>query len=312
MKTFSGRPFSSSMTRRVLSIAATAAAIFVTNNALADEAPAATNAAESVEQPKSDTSVEASAPTTVEPAPAPAAETVTPAPAVEAPATVEAPALVVAPAPVFEAPRFAPMTMAPAQQDRPLEAPHASSKKDESFRVGAMVGVGFPRPFAAEGFVKIKKIVGVGFEYSFMPNANVMGTEISFHGVAADLRVFPLKGGLFVGVRGGKQWLSTRTTITASVNGVPGVGGTYVESMNAETMFVNPRIGYLKTFDNGITLGFDAGVQIPVNPSYTRESDAARSGIKAGEADKAYASVANTLGNKTIPTIDLLRVGFLF
>jgi hypothetical protein len=198
------------------------------------------------------------------------------------------------------------------QEDRPLEAPKSSSSKDETFRLGGLVGVGYPRPFSAEGFVKVKKLVGVGFEYGFMPDANVMGTNISFHGVAADLRLFPLKGGFFVGVRGGKQWLSTRTTISASVNGVKNAGGTYNESMSAETMFVNPRIGYLKTWDNGITLGFDAGVQIPVSPSYTRDSDAARAGIKAGSADNAYLTIANALGNKTTPTIDLLRVGFLF
>lgn len=316
MKTLFGRPFSSSMTRRVLSIAATAAALLVTNNALADETPAAPAATETVEQPETsaaptatETTETPAAPavesTPVEPAPVEAAP-VEPAPVEPAPALPPAPVVETAPAPVvapaFEAPRFAPLAM--IQQDRPLEAQTSGSKQDESFRVGGMVGVGFPRPFAVEGFVKVKKIVGVGFEYSFLPDTSVAGTDISFKGMAVDARVFPFKGGLFVGVRGGKQWLSTRSTVQAGP-------GRYTEAMSAETAFINPRVGYLKTWENGITIGIDVGVQIPINPSYSRDSDLAKNGIKS-EADKTYASVANTLGNKTTPTIDLLRVGFLF
>lgn len=317
MKTFSGRPFSSVMTRRVLSIAATTAALLVTQTALADETPAT----ESVEPPKTEVPA-----TTTAPAAEPSAEVAEPtAPSTEPtvtsePASIPAPAPAPAPepdpepeavpppapapAPVVEAPRFVgPVAYGPPS-DRPVEASKSSEKNDETFRVGGLFGVGFPRPFAVEGFVKVKKVVGVGFEYSFLPDVSVAGTDVSFKGMAVDARVFPFKGGFFVGVRGGKQWFSTRSSVQAGP-------AKYGEAMSAETAFVNPRIGFLKTWESGITVGIDAGVQIPVSPSYSRESDLAKAGIKS-EADKTYASIAGTIGNRATPTVDLLRVGFLF
>lgn len=307
MKSLSSRPFSCfQMTRRALSIAATAAALLATNNAFADETA-------SVEQPKSDaSSAVESTPVTVVAAPEGADGSVVYAPL--APPVVEEPVEVPAPVapvtmPAFNAPRFAPMTM---QQDRPLEAPAVDGKKNESFRIGGMVGVGFPRPFAAEGFVKIKQVIGVGVEYSFLPNTSIASTDIRFKGIALDVRVFPFKGGVFVGLRGGKQWLDTRTTVATGATNVPGVAPKYNEAMSAETFFLNPRIGYLKTFENGITVGLDAGIQLPISPSYTRDSEAARAGYGDTDAEKTLRTVANTLGNKTTPTIDLLRVGFLF
>lgn len=292
MKKFSGRPFCFGM-RQVLSLAAAATALCLTTTAFADEPPAApepTPVAEPTPAPEP----------VVEPTPAPVAEPA-PAPVVEA-----APAPV--PAPFASMPRFESPSLGIApQKDVTAAPPKEQPASTETVRVGGMLGVGFPRPFAVEGFVKIKRVVGIGAEYSFMPNATFMGTDVKFNGVAADLRVFPFKGAFFVGVRGGRQWLDAKTTVT--LNG--GALGSINESMAASTWFVNPRVGFLKTFDNGITVGIDAGVQIPISPSYERSSDTSRFGVDTG-VDKALLTVANTLGNKTTPTVDLLRVGFLF
>lgn len=190
-------------------------------------------------------------------------------------------------------------------------APDLSSDRDrvgagsnESLRVGAMVGVGFPRPLAVEGVVKIREVVALGAEYSFMPTMTLAGAETSFKGMAVDARVFPFKNALFIGVRGGRQWLEARMTMS-------GRGVSSTESIEAATWFINPRIGVLHTWKSGVTVGIDAGVQIPVSPSFTRSGAAADAGL-SGEADRQMAAVANVLGNKTTPTIDLLRVGFLF
>jgi hypothetical protein len=52
----------------------------------------------------------------------------------------------------------------------------------------------------------------------------------------------------------------------------------------------------------------DAGVQVPTHPSLTTTLPA---GLP-GQVDSTVASIASTFGNETTPTIDLLRVGFLF
>lgn len=196
-----------------------------------------------------------------------------------------------------------------ADGDRPLESPTSSSAgSKEKIRVGALAGVGFPRPFAIEGFAKVHKVVGFGVEYSFLPKMNMFGADTSFGAVAADVRVFPFKNGLFIGLRGGHQWLASRVTISGG-GGVSASSSR--ESMEASTWFVNPRLGVLHTFDSGVTVGIDVGVQIPIAPSYSRSGAIAGAGL-TNETDKTLAGVADALGNKTTPTIDVLRVGFMF
>ena len=179
--------------------------------------------------------------------------------------------------------------------------------RTEHFRIGPLVGLGFPRPFAIEGFAKVEKLVGVGVEYSFLPRMHVSNVDASFSALAADLRVFPFKGAFFIGARAGRQWLDARANLSA------GQLGSFTETMAASTWFVNPRAGFLHTFESGITLGVDAGVQVPIAPSYERTGRATDTGFAAQSGiDGTLVAVANALGNSTTPTLDLLRLGFLF
>ncbi len=191
------------------------------------------------------------------------------------------------------------MSPAPVDVDRP------ASGRSERLRIGALAGVGFPRPLSIEAFAKVDRIVGLGVEYSFLPRTSLGGAEVGFKGIAADLRVFPFKNSFFIGARIGRQWLDAQATLGQ------GQAGSFTESMEAATWFVNPRIGVLHTFKGGVTVGMDAGVQIPVGASYSRAGRATDAGIKT-DADPMLETVAAVLGNKTTPTVDLLRVGFLF
>jgi hypothetical protein len=202
--------------------------------------------------------------------------------------------------PAVEPPRFvAPSLGSPVDADAKIEA-----DRRDRVRVGALLGVGFPRPLAVEGFVKINRRVGIGAEYSFLPRANLFGADTSFKAAAADLRIFPFENGFFFGLRGGRQWLDA--TATASF-----AGQSATESMSASTWFVNPRLGFLHTFESGITVGLDAGVQVPIAPEYTRVASPAPAGAE-NDASEMLRTAANVLGNKTTPTVDLLRVGFVF
>jgi hypothetical protein len=222
-------------------------------------------------------------------------EPVASSPAVEMPsATVFASS-----APVVTPSLVAPSLGTPVDTDAKVEG-----DRRDKVRVGALVGVGFPRPLAVEGFVKINRRVGIGAEYSFLPRANLFGADTSFKAAAADLRIFPFKNGFFVGLRGGRQWLDA--TATASF-----AGQSATESMSASTWFVNPRLGFLHTFESGITIGLDAGVQVPIAPEYTRVASPAIAGAE-NDASEMLRTAANVLGNKTTPTVDLLRVGFVF
>ncbi len=184
----------------------------------------------------------------------------------------------------------------------------ARTSDADRLHLGPLVGVGFPRPLAIEGFARVSRYVGVGVEYSFLPRVDLFGASTSFKAAAADLRIFPFKNSFFIGMRVGRQWLDAKATATLAAGGS---STELTESMDASTWFVNPRVGFLHRFDSGITLGVDAGVQLPIAPTFTRAGPATSAGLTS-ETDRVLARVAGALGNDVTPTIDLLRVGFLF
>jgi hypothetical protein len=195
-----------------------------------------------------------------------------------------------------------------AGRDSTASAPNASSSSADSekktsgvlgpVRLGAFGGVGFPRPFSIEGMVKIGDVVGIGLEYSALPQLTVSGVSASLSAVDAEIRVFPLRNGFFFGVAAGHQQLS------ASATGTVPTLGTITEQLSAESWFVNPRIGFLWTLRWGLTIGMDAGAQIPITSSVS-------STIPTELASNANA-IARVFNGDVLPTVTLLRLGFLF
>ena len=189
-------------------------------------------------------------------------------------------------------------------QDRPnaREGEDKEWEDHDHVRVGALLGLGFPRPLALEGLVKIERTLGLGFEASMMPPLKIGAFEGSFWGVAGDLRVFPFQGAFFLGLRAGYQRM--KATATASLP----IVGSLSESAIAETWFVNPRMGFLWTLRSGFTVGLDVGVQVPIKKSFVDTlPDGTPTDVRSSMED-----VAKTFGHAVVPTVDLLRVGFLF
>jgi hypothetical protein len=190
---------------------------------------------------------------------------------------------------------------ASSSADRPARP--RSNDDTDALRLGAVAGIGFPHPLAIEGLVKVDRVLALGLEYSFMPTTTFSGVESRAWALAADARVFPFRNGFFIGVRGGRQVLDANTTV--AVGGL----GSVTESARAEAWFINPRVGFLWTWRSGFTAGIDAGVQLPINATLTTTLP---SGLAGGQIDQTIASVANAFGNGVTPTVDLLRLGFLF
>lgn len=167
-------------------------------------------------------------------------------------------------------------------------------------RVGALAGAGFPRPLAFEGVVKVGKAATLGAEYSLLPAMTIAGVRTSFWALAATARVFPFGGPFFVGLRGGKQHLEGDTSLE-----VPTYGAIR-EAMSADTWFVNPHVGLLWTWSPGFTFAVDAGAQIPI--AWTSAST-----LPPGiTATQTLDDIVHTMGGRVIPTVDLLRAGWLF
>jgi hypothetical protein len=182
-----------------------------------------------------------------------------------------------------------------AQSDTP-----EIKRRPKPVSAGAFGGLGFPRPLTVEGMVRIDDVVGLGVEYSVLPTLTISGVETTFWALAGDARVFPFRNAFFIGVAAGHQRLGAHAS--SAVTGPMAV--------TATTWFINPRIGVLVSKglpgDTGLTLGIDAGVQIPVSASL--EDDVR---FPHPAVDDAR-DVARFFGKRVLPTVDLVRLGFMF
>ena len=188
------------------------------------------------------------------------------------------------------------------------ERERLGTRRQDHLSIGALVGVGFPRPLAVEGVVKLERRVLLGLEYSALPQITISDVRASCWAIAGDARLFPLRGPFFVGLRAGHQHISAEATVSAYGYSVPA-------AMTVDTIFLNPRLGFLWTWDPGVTLGIDAGVQIPLSSSVTSTLPSTTSSVvttAAASARQSLESVAGGVGQTVLPTIDLLRVGVLF
>jgi hypothetical protein len=173
---------------------------------------------------------------------------------------------------------------------------------------GALVGVSFPRPLSVEGIVKLEQLAALGLDYSSLPQIGVSGVQLTSWAVAGSARVFPFRGPFFFGLRVGRQHATADAVVSA-------YGYTVPVGLSVDTTFLNPQLGFMWTWNPGITLGVDAGIQIPVS---SQASSSLQSPVPSvaqaavSPAQQTLENVARAAGQTTLPTLDLIRVGFLF
>jgi hypothetical protein len=187
---------------------------------------------------------------------------------------------------------------APRQSVRPsIERDDADSSEAPPLRIGALGGIGFPRPLAVEGMLIAGGVLALGAEYGVLPSVTVADVRTSLWSVAGDVRIFPFGGPFFVGLRAGHQHITASATLR-----VPAVGSA-TEDLTLDSWFLNPRIGCLWVSPEGLAVGVEAGVQIPVGD--TVSSSLPLSFLPAAQ------HAADSLGKAVLPTVDLLRIGLL-
>lgn len=196
---------------------------------------------------------------------------------------------------------------APAPVRPTVRDDQAASRDAERFRLGALGGVGFPAPLSLEALARIDRVVAIGAEYGALPATNVAGVRTTLTSVAADVRVFPLRGAFFVGAAVGHQNLDLSATMSLPMLGA------MPESMAYDEWFVDPRIGLLWRWGFGLSIGMDVGVQLPISSSMSTtlpQEALARASTIPGAARAE--SAVRWLGAGALPTIDLLQLGLLF
>ena len=198
----------------------------------------------------------------------------------------------------------APTRDRPSPESNTHGDPHAA----EHLQVGALVGVSFPRPLSVEGIVKFERTLAFGLEYSTLPQVTVSNVQLGCWAAAGSARVFPFRGPFFVGLRAGRQHLMADAAVAAYGYSVPA-------NITVDTTFLNPQIGFLWTWSPGISLGIDAGLQIPLS---SQSSSTLQTSVPTlaqpfvTSAQQTAENLAKAVGQTTLPTLDLIRIGFLF
>jgi hypothetical protein len=186
-----------------------------------------------------------------------------------------------------------------ARADTPNDARERARRNEASgVHGGFLAGVGFPRPLALEGLVDFHRMISLGGEYAAMPKATFANLDVSLWSVGATVRLHPAQNAFFLGLRAGYQHVDVGTMLTID-------RGTASERVSIGTGFLNPRVGVLFTWKSGFSIGFDAGVQLPVTTTVSTT-------LPSGTVAEARAiGAAGSFGRNAIPTIDPLRIGFV-
>ena len=194
--------------------------------------------------------------------------------------------------------------------DRPANTePAGSGKRTDHLRVGAIVSAGFPRPLAIEGIVKLERLLSFGLEYSTQPRITVSDVSFVSWAITGSARVFPLRGPFFLGLRAGRQHVNAQAAVS-------GYGYTLPIALGVDTTFINPQLGFLWTWEPGITIGIDAGLQIPLSSSTssTLVSSSMPSAVQqaVSPVQRTLENTAGVIGQTMLPTVDLLKLGMMF
>ena len=169
---------------------------------------------------------------------------------------------------------------------------------------------------------KLTRFLGGGLNIGLIPTV-----RLSLYGEAVlsyqqyDIygRLFPFGGAFFVGAGAGYATIEGSFTNSYDVPGLPSPVAATSEG-SVRTMVLTPVIGLQHTFGPGLTLGADAGVQIPIAPSEISVSTRVGSlpaGVPPAAADP-YITANNervrdtleSIGRTILPTFNL-RIGWL-
>ena len=143
-------------------------------------------------------------------------------------------------------------------------------------------------------------------QFSFYGQANVRYREFD-----AYARVYPFRGGFFVGVGAGQH--SVQGTLTDSVQ-VGALQYGYTGAGSVRSTILTPQIGYFRNFAFGLALGVDIGAQIPIKSSDITFDTTVTGQVPpavVAQAEQPVRDTLDTIGKTVVPAANL-RIGWLF
>jgi hypothetical protein len=186
---------------------------------------------------------------------------------------------------------------------------------DESraFRIGPSLSLGIPQPFAWSLEMMFGESWSGGFSLG-SNNSKFESVNVSISSWDVRARWHPFDGSFFFATAFGSQKIKAEMK-----KSVDGVDTKFI--VTATNRYVTPHLGWFSVWPGGLTLGFEAGWQLPMNPNSdfdakfeasAEQQDALKSSEQFTKQKKDIEETAEKLTNKGIPYLKLLRIGWLF
>lgn len=192
-----------------------------------------------------------------------------------------------------------------------------------ALRVGPTVSVGFPFLMNYGVDATWDKTFGFGVGGGRFKRDIDATTQVELFNFDLRARWFPWQGSFFLGAAYGNQGIVGR--VEKDLDVTTGNLTTKVPTtarLELDNKYITPHLGWFATWDVGFTLGFEIGMQIPM--SSKAELQTAFKNVSAATEEmlkdtddykkmkKDVEDMAASYGEKAVPYVNLLRLGWLF
>lgn len=154
---------------------------------------------------------------------------------------------------------------------------------------------------------KFLNIVGLSFDYGFLPSISYNDVAMKVNGWTIAGRFFIFQRALFIGVGFGQQDLAGSQTDTV-------LGESVTATATFSQTFLAPHIGWRWTGSDGLYFGMELGVQFPLSYSstVTTNNAALNSNPTVQQMIADSQAQADKYGHSPLPWLGLFTVGYYF
>jgi hypothetical protein len=187
--------------------------------------------------------------------------------------------------------------------------------------------VGLPGLLAFGGMLKLTRYFAAGVDIAIIPNLQFSfygDASVEYQGYELYGRIHPFGGGFYLGANLGYAHVSATYEETIAVPArfqaffpEPIEDIQFTSDGSMQTLVLSPGLGYFHTFKSGFSLGFGAGLQIPVAPSEIRYSSRTDPDLPdeieeqvLGPTDEIVRDTLESVGQSLIPRVEV-RLGWL-
>lgn len=200
-----------------------------------------------------------------------------------------------------------------ARPEAPV-TPVASAYTEEgllgSLRLGPTIGIGAPDGVRFGVLAKWRGLLAAGGAFSVLPEMTVPGSDAAVLRASGEIfaRIHPFHGAFFVGLAGG--YAQTKGTMAEERMAFRQVQKVETHAY-ASAFFIAPHAGFQWMIRPGMTIGCDAGLEIPVGTSRPT-FDAAKYGLVMPiEGKGSAADTTNAIATSPIPVVRLIELGYV-